>query len=148
MATTVEAFYRTGAAPTLLRSAGDVEALIDAVLAEPFDNSVITLYSAARPLMESGVPDHELRIAINAEGKVGGIRYAGDDGRDEGSWYVPGQTSSREEVFYYYCGHDQGWPDDSEVTIEQVRQAVREFVDGDGVRPWGFEWADWPERVA
>lgn len=148
MTTTVRAFYKNGEGPVLIDTADDVDALIDAFLAEPFENSVIALYSTARPLMESGVPDHELRIAIYAEGKVGGIRYAGDDGTDEGSWYVPGQTSQRDEVFYYYQGHDQGWPKDSEVSIEQVRQAVREFVEGAGTRPVGFDWAEWPEGVA
>ena len=148
MTNTVRAFYKNGEGPALLDTADDVDALIDAVLAEPFENSVIALYSTARPLMESGVPDHELRIAIYAEGKVGGIRYAGDDGTSEGSWYVPGQASQREEVFYYYQGHDQGWPQDSEVSVEQVREAVREFVEGDGARPTGSEWAEWPEGVA
>jgi hypothetical protein len=148
MTNTVRAFYKNGEGPVLIDTPDDVDALIDAVLAEPFENSVIALYSTARPLMESGVPDHELRIAIYAEGKVGGIRYAGDDGTNEGSWYVPGQRSQREEVFYYYQGHDQGWPEDSEVSVEQVRQAVREFVEGAGTRPAGFEWAEWPEGVA
>jgi hypothetical protein len=148
MTTTVRAFYKNGAGPTLLDTHEDVDALVDAVQAEPFENSVITLYSTARPLMESGVPDHEMRIAIHAEAKVGGIRYAGDDGTHEGSWYVPGQESEREEVFYYYQGHDQGWPQDSEVSIEQVRQAVREFVEGSGARPQTFEWREWPEGVS
>ncbi len=147
MTDTVRAFYKHGHGPTLLETAADVDALIDAVLAEPFGNSVIALYSTARPLMESGVPDHELRVALYAEAKVGGIRYAGDDGTQEASWYVPGQVSQREEVFYYYQGHDQGWPGDSEVSIEQVRQAVREFVDGAGARPQSFEWRKWPEGV-
>ena len=79
MTNTVRAFYKNGAGPTLLETAADVDALVDAVLAEPFENSVITLYSTARPLMESGVPDHEMRAALYAEAKVGGIRYAGDD---------------------------------------------------------------------
>ncbi|MFI5708969.1 Imm1 family immunity protein [Kribbella sp. NPDC051620] len=148
MANTVRAFYKNGEGPTLIDTPADVDALIDAVLAEPFENSVITLYSTARTLMESGVPDHEMRIAIFAEAKVGGIRYAGDDGTTEGSWYVPGQPSRREEVFYYYQGHDQGWPQDSEVTIDQVRQAVREFIQTAGERPAGFEWKNWPEGTA
>ncbi len=147
MPNTVEAFYK-GDEATLLESTDDVDALIDSVLAESFETSIITLYSTARRLMESGVPDHELRVALHAEAKVGGIRYAGDDGTHEGSWYVPGQVSQREVVFYYYAGHDQGWPRDSEVSIDQVRQAVREFLTRDGARPQSFEWRDWPEGVS
>lgn len=147
MPNTVEAFYKNVDAPTLIETPEDVDALIDAVLAEPFANSVIALYSTARPLMESGVPDHEMRVAIYAEAKVGGIRYAGDDATREGSWYVPGQVSQRDEVFYYYCGHDQGWPQDSEVSIEQVRAAVKEFVANDGSRPTALAWKDWSADV-
>jgi hypothetical protein len=142
----VEAYYRHGHGenPVVLQTSDDADALIDAMLHENFENSVATLYADSRPL-KSGLPDHELRIAINAEGKVGGIRYAGGDTDDV--TYVPGQTSLREEMFYLYMTHDEGWPQDSEVSIEQVRQAVRQFVDGDGSRPQSFEWREWPQGV-
>lgn len=148
MTATVRAFYKNGAGPTLLTSAADVDALVDAVLAEPFENSVVALYSEARPLLESGVRDHELRIGIDAEAKVGGIRYAGDDGATRGVWYVPGKHSEREETFFYYQGHDEGWPQDSEVSIEEVRRAIGEFVETGGNRPASFEWAEWPRDIA
>lgn len=148
MAATVRAFYKNGAGPTLLTSAADVDALVDAVSAEPFENSVIALYSEARTLLESGVRDHELRIGIDADAKVGSIRYAGDDGAARGVWYVPGAPSQREEAFYYYQGHDEGWPQDSEVSIDDVRRAIREFVETGGNRPSSFEWATWPGDIA
>jgi hypothetical protein len=148
MTATVRAFYKNGAGPTLLTSAADVDALVDAVLAEPFENSVVALYSEARPLLDSGVRDHELRIGIDAEAKVGGIRYAGDDGSARGVWYVLGKPSRREEAFFYYQGHDEGWPQDSEVSIEDVRRAIGEFVETGGSRPASFEWADWPRNIA
>ncbi|GAB3832788.1 Imm1 family immunity protein [Kribbella italica] len=144
----VEAYYKNGAGATMLSSAADVDALVDAVLAEPFENSVIALYSNDRPQTEQGYPDHELRIALYAEAKVGGIRYAGSDRTARGVWYVPGAVSERDEPFYYYQGHDEGWPQDSEVSIEQVRQAIRQFVEDNGARPSGPEWAEWPENVA
>ncbi|TDD45554.1 hypothetical protein E1263_38365 [Kribbella antibiotica] len=148
MTATVRAFYKNGAGPTLLNSAADVEALVEAVLAEPFENSVVALYSEARPLLESGVRDHELRIGIDAEAKMGGIRYSGDDGAERGVWYVPGKPSQREEAFYYYQGHDEGWPAESEVSIEDVRRAIGEFLESGGSRPLSFEWAAWPADIA
>lgn len=96
-----------GAGSTQLTTVDDVDRLVDVLLAEPFENSVIALYSRDRPLSEQGYPDHELRIVIRAEAKVGGIRYAGDDGTARGVWYVSGTPSDREEVFYYY------WPGSS-----------------------------------
>lgn len=148
MTATVRAFYKNGASPTLLTSTADVDALVDAVLAEPFENSVVALYSEARPLLDSGVRDHELRIGIDGEAKVGGIRYAGDDGATRGVWYVAGKPIEREEAFFYYQGHDEGWPQDSEVSIEDVRRAIGEFVESGGSRPVSFEWADWPRDIA
>jgi hypothetical protein len=82
---------------------------------------------------------------LRPDAPLGGIRYAGGDTDDV--TYVPGQTSTREEMFYLYMTHDEGWPEDSEVTVEQVRQAVREFIDGNGSRPRSFEWREWPQGV-
>jgi hypothetical protein len=50
-------------------------------------------------------------------------------------------------MFYLYMSHDEGWPKDSAVTFDQVRQAVKEFIEGNGTRPTGFEWREWPEGV-
>lgn len=123
----------------------DADALVDAMLGEGFENSVAALYANTRPWINPGYPDHQLRIALFTEGKVGGIRYSGGDTNDV--TYVPGKTSEREEVFYNYMHHDEGWPQGSEVTIDQVRQAVREFIDDNGGRPGSFEWREWPKGV-
>ncbi|MEV0291139.1 Imm1 family immunity protein [Kribbella sp. NPDC050820] len=130
----------------ILRTAEDADELVDALLQQPFANSVAALYADMRPKASSGYPDHELRIAVDAEAKVGGIRYAG--GETDDVTYVPGKTSAREEMFYLYMGHDEGWPQDSEVSIVQVRQAVREFVEGNGARPTSFVWREWPGGVS
>jgi hypothetical protein len=142
----VEAFFRHehDENPVVLTSADDADGLVDALLAETFDYSVATLYADGRPLM-AGLPDHEMRIAINAKSEVGGIRYAGGD--DQDVKYVPGAVSEREEMFYVYATNGEAWPKDSEVTIEQVRRAVKEFIEGNGARPASFEWREWPERV-
>ena len=128
-----------------LRTTEDADALVDALLQQPFANSVAALYSATRPKASSGLPDHELRIAIDVKAEVGGIRYAGGETSDV--TYVRGSVSQREEMFYLYMTHDEGWPQDSAVSFDQVRQAVREFIEGNGVRPTGFEWTEWPEDV-
>ncbi|TWD79079.1 immunity protein Imm1 of predicted polymorphic toxin system [Kribbella amoyensis] len=142
----VEAFFRHehDDDPIVLTKTSDADALVDALLSESFDYSVATLYADGRPLM-AGLPDHEMRIAVNVEAQVGGIRYAGGD--DQDVTYVPGVASQRDEMFYVYATHGEAWPKDSEVSIEQVRQAVREFIEGDGARPESFKWRLWPEGV-
>jgi Immunity protein Imm1 len=146
MSGTVTAYFKHGHGdnPVVLRTVEDADALVDALLNEEFDNSVAALYSNARPEMDSGYPDHELRVAIFAEANVGGIRYAGDDGASPGTWYVPGRKSQRDEVFYLYMTHDESWPRNSEVSIDDVRAAVKEFVANGGDRPASFEWVAWP----
>jgi hypothetical protein len=129
----------------ILRTAADADALVDELLRQPFDNSVAALYADTRPKAASGYPDHELRIAIDIEANIGGIRYTGGD--SDATAYVAGATSEREEMFYLYMSHDEGWPKDSAVTFDQVRQAVKEFIEGNGTRPTGFEWREWPEGV-
>jgi hypothetical protein len=150
MTYTVRAFFKHshGADPVILSSDEDVDALVDAVLAEEFGNSVAALYVAERPKTERDMPDHELRVAFNSEAGVGGLRYAGRHEDRAGVWYASGKTSERDEVFYYYMGHDEGWPQDSEVPIEDVRAAVKEFLESVGGRPATAEWKAWPEDVA
>ncbi|MEU4604035.1 Imm1 family immunity protein [Kribbella sp. NPDC023972] len=147
MSVRIKAYYKHGHGddPVILETPQDADALVDALTSEDFDNSVAALYAGTRARVNPDYPDHELRIAWFAEGKVGGIRYAGGDSKDV--TYVQGKTSEREEVFYNYMHHDEGWPQDSEVGIEQVRQAVREFVEGNGSRPQSFEWRRWPQGV-
>jgi hypothetical protein len=133
----VEAYFRHehGADPVILRNADDADRLVDALLAEPFENSVATLYAMSRPLLPSGVPDHEMLIAVNAEDGVGGLRYMGD-----GTWYAEGAASRHEEVYYLYMGHDRDFPRDSEISIDLVRLAVKEFLATNGERPTVVGW--------
>jgi hypothetical protein len=148
MTYTVRAFYKHDQQPDpwILSSPDDVDALIDAVLNEPPTNSVIALYVAERPKTEHDMPDHELRLAINQETKVGGLRYAGPADDAAGVWYARGRDSDRDEVFYYCMGHDEGWPQDSEVSLDELRAAVKSFL-ATGERPAGVEWAEWPAHV-
>ncbi|TCC39369.1 Imm1 family immunity protein [Kribbella sindirgiensis] len=131
----------------LVTSAADVDALVDAMLAEPFENSVATLYIQERPRNDRGYPDHELRVGLYPEGKVGSLRYAGNVDGVIGAWYAVGQQSQREEVFYYYTGHDEGYPQDSELPIEDIRRAIKGFLESGGERPASFDWAEWRSDV-
>lgn len=142
MTTTIRAFFRHGHGDDPVRIASDagVDQLVDDLLAEEFENSLATLYIEGR-LNAAGVPDHELAVGINnEEGTVGGLRYMGGGG----TFYGLGQTSKREEVFYLYMGHDRGFPLDSELPIDTLRKALKEFV-ASGERPSSVEWRDWPE---
>jgi immunity protein Imm1 of predicted polymorphic toxin system len=146
MTTTAEAYFRHehADAPVRISTEADVDQLIDDLLAEDYENSVATLYIDGR-LNAAGVPDHELLVGVNnEEGKVGSLRYMGGPG----TFYGAGQTTDHDELVYYYTGHDREFPLDSELSIEAIRRAIKEFVVSGGERPESIEWQDWPEDIA
>ncbi|MFD7157982.1 Imm1 family immunity protein [Kribbella sp. WER1] len=134
---TIKAYYRDehGDTPLRIETATELDALIDALLAEPYENSVAALYVEGR-LNDAGVPDHELLIAVNAEDKVGGLRFMGDGG----TYFSAGQPSRHDEVVYYYMGSDREFPHASEISIDALRDAVKNFLANGGHRPTGVEW--------
>lgn len=138
---TLKAFYRRadGDAGIIIETAEQVDQLIDVMLTEPFENSVATLYVPERPRNSRGYPDHELRVGLYPEAKVGSLRFTGPVDGTTAAWYSVGQPSSREEVFYYYMGHDEEYPQDSEVPLEDIRVAVKDFL-ATGERPASVGW--------
>jgi hypothetical protein len=79
--------------------------------------------------------------AIYAEGKVGGVRYT--DG--SGSWYIAGWESQRDEgVLYSYMNNAEGFPQNSEIDLETIVAAAKDFLASGGNRPVGVEWIEWP----
>jgi Immunity protein Imm1 len=122
--------------PVIVRTDGEVDALIDALLAEPFSNSMANLYIIERP-RPNGLADHELSIAVDADSGVGGLWYLNSV---EGTWFSRGARSNRDEVFYCFVGHDRDFPPDSEISIALIRQATKEFLASGGQRPSCVQW--------
>lgn len=128
--------HEHGDHPLVVRTDDDIDALIDALMAESFDHSLANLYIVERPLNTAGVPDHEFGVAVDAEREVGGLWYLGAGG----SWYSLGARSDRDEVYYCYMGNDTGFPLDSEIPLNLIRQAAKEFLDTGGERPTCVSW--------
>lgn len=136
--TVVKAYYKHehGEAPLRIQTPGDVDRLIDGLLAEDYCNSVAALYVEGR-LNAAGVPDHELLVAINNEGgDVGALRYMGADG----TYYSQGQAGGDREVTYYYTGSDREFPANSEIPVDDIFQALKNFLASGGKRPESVEW--------
>ena len=138
MTFTVRAFYKPGEPPVIVRSAEEMDGLVDALLLEPFDNSIAALYVQERPLNEAGLPDHELRVGVNAKEGTGGLRYIGGDA--DATSYSKGVESVNDEVYYCYMGNDSDFPRDSVISIEDVKRAARDFLERGGLRPHINEW--------
>ena len=65
----------------------------------------------------------------------------------DGTYFTQGKPGGPEDVVYYYTGSDREFPADSELPIEVLRQAVKEFLDSGGERPNSPTWQDWREGV-
>ncbi len=122
--------------PAVARTRADVDDLIDRLLAEPFDHSVAALYVVQRPLNRVGLPDHELRIAVDAAADLGGLRYMGGPG----TWYSAGAGSRYEHVCYHHMGWAAPFPRDSELPVHRLCAAVHEFLTTGGGRPTCVDW--------
>lgn len=141
MTHTAEAYFKRGhgADPVVLSTADEIDHLVDALVAEPWENSVAALYVCGR-LNEAGVPDHELLVAVDYDNKsMGALRYMGGGG----TYFSKGSSTDGDSVLYYYMGSDREFPRDAALPIEDVRAAVKAFVASGGARPEAVEWRDW-----
>lgn len=128
MTYTADAYFKHGHGdqPVRVTSPEEVNHLIDAMLGEPFLNSLAMIYLRDRPEMDSGGPDHQIRLGVNAEDKVGSICLV-VDGK---IWYTKGDHTRADEVFYNYMGNAADFPADSEVPLDTLRTTLKEILAG------------------
>lgn len=145
MTYTARANHKRGQAnnPTQITGPQDIDTLILELSTDDGDNTIASIYINERPATPQGLPDHELRIAIDGERKVGAIRYMSGNN----AWYAIGQKSNLDEVLYFYMGHDERYPQDSELTIAEIRTATNEFLTSGGNRPTSPTWIEWPSNL-
>ncbi|MEV6287773.1 Imm1 family immunity protein [Kribbella sp. NPDC051770] len=143
---TASAYYKHGhdENPVKVSTVDELRALIDAVLSEPIENSVVALYINERPLAHYGAPDHELRLAVDASRKLGSIRYTTIDQ----TLYAVGIAAGKTPVRYQYMGHAEEFPADSAVELDVLLAVAADFLAGGANRtPEGVEWNDWPDDL-
>lgn len=146
MSFTARAYYEHGHDhnPVVIATVEDVQALVDAMLRQPVENSAAALYIAERPRHEIGVPDHELRFGALADRRLGSIRYV--NGLD--AWYAVGVQNGPDPVSYQYMGHDELFPADSLVELDALVAVITDFLaSGAEHRPDGASWAPWPDET-
>lgn len=130
--------------PVGIGSTDDVRALIDTMLIQPPQSSVAVLYINERPLHEIGVPDHELKIGVLSDRKLGSVRFV--NGRD--AVYAVGWYDGTEPIDYQYMGNEELFPSDALVELETLLEVANSFLElGGSERPRGAEWVEWPRRL-
>ncbi|MGV9310614.1 Imm1 family immunity protein [Streptomyces sp. NPDC003691] len=134
----VEARYRPAhaEAPELLRGPADVDALFDSLLTGPVHENLAQLHSLERPLLPSGYPDHELLIGADRNRQVGLLAFLDAEGNVVTAGTPDGEVQGR----YCIMGHLTEFPPGSELPLDAVRRAVKEFVSSGGCRPASVPW--------
>jgi hypothetical protein len=134
----VEAYYRKEHAENrpVLGSVEDVDALIESLLAAPAYHNMAELHSLDRELLSSGFPDHELLVGVDRDRQVGVLEFMDA----EGNVVTLGASTGRGEVSYFIVGNPTEFPDRSEIPIELVSEAVKEFLTSEGRRPKCVQW--------
>jgi hypothetical protein len=134
----VEVFHRRaqGSEPVRLATPEQIDALIDELLTGSEYENMAALYSLERRKLPSGAADHQLLIGVDRELRIGLVSYFDADGNR----ITVGPPDGRDEVVYYSCGEITEFPGPSEVSIELVRQAAKEFLTSGGQRPTCVQW--------
>jgi hypothetical protein len=136
----VQAQYRPqhGDDPEILATPEDVDVLVDRLLGEDFDHTIAALYLVERPLLPAGVPDHEMYLAVDPQLKVGALMFMDETG----NWASLGSTEGRTEIHYALMGNDTQFPPYSDIPLDEVRRAGKEFLETGGRRPSCVSWQE------
>lgn len=120
----------------LVDSVEGVDSFIDSLLDGQHDRNCAVVYSLDRPLLPSGYWDHEMAVGVDRVTQVGTVTFV-----DESN-HAPRGSMNRGIVEYMLLGHVREFMPGSEISIELVRQAVKEFLTGGGQLPTCIEWQD------
>lgn len=139
MAHRLDAYYRKEHADDvrILASSEDIDQLIDDLMSGPANHNLAQLHSLDRPLLPSGYPDHELMVGVNRNLQVGLLAFM--DG-DVGNIFTVGGPGGNTEMNYYLAGHRMEYPENIEIPVALVREAVKEFLRTGGSIPTCVEW--------
>ncbi|MEV8097783.1 Imm1 family immunity protein [Kitasatospora sp. NPDC085879] len=137
----IEAFFRADRdeKPLLIDSPEGVDALIDELLnGHPFCN-MAQLRSLDQPLHPGGFPERALLAGVDRNARVGIVAFSGEEGS-----FVPAGAAGKDCVTYMIATYPREFLDSPEISIDLVRQAVKEFLLSGGLRPTCIEWQEEP----
>lgn len=127
-------------APLLLDSAQAVDAMMDALIAAGPLRNAAQLISLDRRMLSPGWPDHEFLVGVGAGGTFGILSYnTGDEGA-----LIPAGAPTAPVATYMLNTYPREFLEPTEVPIDLVREAVKEFVLSGGRRPTCLEWREEP----
>ena len=120
--------------PVVVTTDDEVDALIDRVRSESPPNAPILM-----DVHLSGDP-YEQGLDVGVSGNRGVVRYSGRDWPLGVCSSNEEESSDGEDRSYFYMGHWRGFPSNSEIPLDLVRAAVKEFMATNGARPECVRW--------
>ncbi|MEU4802781.1 Imm1 family immunity protein [Actinosynnema sp. NPDC023587] len=126
--------------PIVLTTAEEVDALIDRVRSDspPQAPILMDVHLSEDPYAQG--------LDIGVSGGHGVVRYSGRNWPRGVVSVNDGEPADGKERSYFYMGHWRGFPANSEIPLDLVRAAVKEFMATDGARPECICWqaTSWP----
>ncbi|MGA5215409.1 Imm1 family immunity protein [Streptomyces cinereoruber] len=115
----------------------DVDRVIDFLLSSDKEyHSAAVFRSLKRQVLPSGEPDHQFIVGVNPGNQMGVIIF----GCDDGDFATVGDGESDDELFYHVAGREAFFPENAEIPVASIRDAVKEFVFSDGGLPGCVNW--------
>ncbi|WP_172803338.1 Imm1 family immunity protein [Alloactinosynnema sp. L-07] len=124
-----------------LRGAQDIDAFIADLLEAGWEYTSAAVYAVEDD--STGNPDHEMIVGADKETGLGAVRYSGGEeipGDDATEWFSVGDRVNPDGVEFAYFGTGHDFPANSEVSLDLVKQAMRELLASGGKRPSGVDW--------
>jgi hypothetical protein len=130
--------YQHDQEPRHLRTRAEVDAFINELVTLGPAYSAATAYAVEED--SDALPNHELLIGANGHTGLGAVRYSGE----EGTWYGRGEQVNPKGVSFAYFGTAHEFPEDAEVPLTVVREALWGLLMSRGGRPagTGMTWAE------
>src|SRR5690349_2724687 len=108
------------------------------------DTNVAQLIALKRPTLSAaavaGFPDHEFYVCVDRFRGIGSLRFLDEDG----DFFARGSEGDHDPGVYSLMGTLMEFPEYSDVAIELVRQAGKEFLLSGGDRPTCVAWQEHP----
>ena len=120
-----------------LETVQDVDAMIEALVGLPYPKAIAQLFSTGRPLLSSDTPDHQMLIGADGSRGVGVVWFS----HTEGTVFSLRKNSTDETIVrYFLMGSVIEFFENCEIPLDNVRNAVKEFLVTDGQIPTCIEW--------
>lgn len=125
--TALEVWYEPHAAtPAVVRTVEELDALVDRIIADAASDPI----PAAAQVVVQDAPDGNLYLEVGLGPQRGVVTAIGP-----GGGLSKGDTSRHGTVTYDFAGHTAELPASAELPINEVRQALREYLTSGGELP-------------